>query len=155
MFAYWSVIYMLIIGHPTISSKAVLVSPQAHHGITFPCQDPGINDTPLSLRSTGECVLLPRKSTVILWLVAKSYVLVCGWYGFVEINGSCFPDIKKACLTVKQREMCNCVVESVGRLMAHHKLYCFKMWSRFLSTKIFRIWHSIILCCYAITNVGF
>lgn len=48
----WGNIYMLIICHPSISSKAVLVSPQEHHGIIYPCQDPGINDTPLSLWST-------------------------------------------------------------------------------------------------------
>lgn len=84
----WGNIYMLIICHPTISSEVVLVSPQEHHGIIYSCQDPGINDTPLSLRLTRLFVLLPRKSSVILWLVAKNYGLVCGWYGFVERNGS-------------------------------------------------------------------
>lgn len=39
---------MLIICYPSISSKAVLVSPQEHHGVIYPWWDPGINDTPLS-----------------------------------------------------------------------------------------------------------
>lgn len=66
---------MFIICHPSISSKDVLVSPQGHRGIIYPYQDPEINDTPLSLWLTRKFVLLPRKSTVILYALPRTAAL--------------------------------------------------------------------------------
>lgn len=66
---------MFIICHPSISSKDVLVRPQGHHGIIYPYQDLEINDNPLSLWLTRQFVLLPRKSTVILYGMPKTVAL--------------------------------------------------------------------------------